>query len=188
MGKNSNNGAGSNNNADSNDSRASDISDTLTAGTDENLQKVREILFGANVRGINEEIRSLSEAINAKFDSLIDEQTKKLKALESEVNSRFEEVLDKLKTEAGERIDSYSELSLAKNNLGKELDNFRQESEASNKEVRDIIDIETRKINDSLSSKQENLNSLESKKADRELISELLSDIALKLRDADTNH
>src|SRR4051812_46557361 len=75
------------------------------------LDKVRDILFGAQARDADRRLARLEERIAKENADLKEEVRKRLGTLEVFVKREFESLADRLKTEHDERADADKELS-----------------------------------------------------------------------------
>lgn len=160
---------------------------------DNGLEKVREILFGANVRGLNQEISALSEEISAKFDAFKEEQEERLNALEERILEKTEQLSRKISSETGERIDSVSELSdglsSARQLLLSELEGLRSHTGDESAEIRKLVEKQAASFAESLqclkvemkANMGSSLSEMESKKTDKKALAELLKEVSNKL-------
>jgi DNA anti-recombination protein RmuC len=91
-------------------------------GERESVDRIRDILFGAQVRQYEQKFSSLEETIRKEVVNLRDDTRKTIETLEKYTRTELESLLSQLKNEQSERSDSASDLSGKLDNLNKSLD------------------------------------------------------------------
>src|SRR5271169_1644678 len=76
-----------------------------------NVDKIRDILFGSNMREYEKRFARLEERLTKSSDALREDLKKRFDALESYVREEIESLGQRLKNEKAERIESLKELS-----------------------------------------------------------------------------
>src|SRR3954452_3450629 len=75
------------------------------AGGGENLDKVRDILFGSQMRDTDKRFARLEERVAKELSDVRDESRKRLDALETFIKREVQSLLDRIKKEESQRID-----------------------------------------------------------------------------------
>jgi uncharacterized phage infection (PIP) family protein YhgE len=91
-------------------------------GERDSVDRIRDILFGAQVRQFEQRFNLLEETIRKEVVNLRDETRKTIETLENYTKKELESLVAQLKTEQTERSDSVSDLSGKLDNLNKTLD------------------------------------------------------------------
>ncbi len=91
-------------------------------GERDSVDRIRDILFGAQVRQFEQKFGSLEDTMRKEIVNLKDETRKTIETLEKYTKKEFESLVTQLKTEQTERSDSANELSGKLDNLNKTLD------------------------------------------------------------------
>jgi len=102
--------------------KALDSSDNLAASVG-NVDKIRDILFGNQMRDYDKRFKRLEERFAKDNMHLRDDMAQRLKALEELLNSEMDNLGEKLKTDRQERINGQQELLQQVAALKSELNN-----------------------------------------------------------------
>src|SRR6202167_2843187 len=99
-----------------------------TAGNGEiregaNVDKIRDILFGSQMRDYDKRFVRLEERLAKAADALRDDLKKRFDSLESFVQQEVESLHQRLKTEKSERVEALKELTRESRDSSKSLDN-----------------------------------------------------------------
>ncbi len=186
--------------ASSNDrpqTKAKSTSDSKGGSPDEggvgNIDKVRDILFGGQMRDYERRFAKLEERLARDTAELKDEVKKRLTALTEFVMNEAETLSGRIKTEHDERTDATKELSRELREASKAVDKktgqlddqitraqreLRQQLLDLNKQLTDEIG---RKANEVLARLAQESHELRTDKADRATIAALLQEVALRL-------
>jgi hypothetical protein len=105
------------------------ISSTTPSG---NIDKIRDILFGNQMRDYDRRFSRLEERLQRENGELKDEIRKRLDALESYIRNEVDALSDRLKTEQSERGDSVKE-------LGRELKEITQSLEKKTAQLDEVL-------------------------------------------------
>jgi len=91
-------------------------------GERESVDRIRDILFGAQVRQYDQRFSLVEDLIRKEVVNLRDETRKTIETLENYTKKAHESLVAQLKTEQTERSDSVNDLSGKLDNLNKTLD------------------------------------------------------------------
>lgn len=158
-----------------------------------NVEKIREILFGNQMRDYERQFKRLENRILKEVTSLREETLKRFEALETYLNKEIESFNDALKTEAADRKITLKELD-------GQLNKFSKATEKKTAKLEDQIVEKTRELRQQLLDQSKSLTNdirnksietteamelaaeeLRSQKVDRSILAELLTEIALRL-------
>lgn len=160
-----------------------------------NVEKIRDILFGGQMRDYERRFSRLEELIQRESAAQRDETRKRLDNLDEFVRKEVASLSDRLKTERGERSDAQERLSQELKNLGEsmsrkisDLDEHRAEDERSlrqdilqkSKDLLDTIENRHNSLSETLDRRVEELRTA---KTDRAALAEMLTEVALRLND-----
>ena len=158
-----------------------------------NIDKVRDILFGGQMRDYERRFAKLEERLARDTAELKDEVKKRLTALTEFVKNEAETLASRIKTEHDERTDATKELSRELREASKSVDKktgqlddqitraqreLRQQLLDLNKQLTDEIG---RKADEVLARLAQESRELRADKADRATIAALLQEVALRL-------
>ena len=89
----------------------------------QNVDKIRDILFGSQMRDYDKRFMRLEERLAKAADALRDDLKKRFDSLESFVQQEVESLHQRLKTEKTERVDAIKELTRETRESSKTLEN-----------------------------------------------------------------
>jgi len=170
--------------------------DALDAEAD-SVDKIRDILFGNQMRDFEHKFRQLQDEINKELNDLKSDSKMRIDALESFVKSEFESLNKRLDSEQKLRTSELQENSDKLETRVKVLESKLQEQENRNneqsRELRQLLLQQSKDILEKMSQKQledkEQLNrvksDLNSEKVDRSVLSNLLTELALQITGAE---
>jgi DNA repair exonuclease SbcCD ATPase subunit len=160
-----------------------------------NIDKIRDILFGSNMRDYDARFSRLEEALMKEAAELRESSRRRFEALETYVRKEIDGLQSRLKTERDERSEASSQLS-------REL---KDASEALSKKIRDLDDHgasvasdirqemlnQSRNVMDDLRARHDEISSLlerrfhelQHSKTDRAALAALLTEVAMRLND-----
>jgi phage host-nuclease inhibitor protein Gam len=160
-----------------------------------NVDKIRDILFGSQMRDYDSRIARLEETLVKETMEIRETNRRRLDELESYIRGEFESVQNRLKAERDERSDSATQ-------LGRE---FKEIGDSINRRIRDLDDREldserklrndllqqARNLADEIRSRHNEMSSLLEKrvselrdgKTDRAMLASMFSEVALRLND-----
>src|SRR5579862_5946761 len=88
-----------------------------------NVDKIRDILFGSQMRDYDKRFGRLEERLAKAADALRDDLKKRFDSLESFVQQEVESLQQRLKTEKSERADAFKELTRETRDSSKTIEN-----------------------------------------------------------------
>jgi hypothetical protein len=149
-----------------------------------NIDKIRDILFGSNMRDYEQRFARLEEALKKESSDLRETTRRHLEALEAFVHKELAALDVRLKTERDER--SETSASLLKK-IG-ELENHEAQAE---REIRNDLLQQSKELTDAIRAKGEELiallerraQELQHAKTDRAALAGLFNEVALRLTD-----
>lgn len=158
-----------------------------------NVEKIRDILFGSQMRDYERKFNRLEERILKEVTRLKEETTRRIDTVESFFNKELESLAGRLKTEQAERTETYKELSSDHNKTTKSIEKKIAELEdllgRNTRELRQQLLDQSKTLSDDISKKYDettdaldrSASELREEKVDRSTLSELLTEIALRL-------
>jgi DNA anti-recombination protein RmuC len=178
--------------------RSSDDATGLTgaeAATPASLDKVRDILFGSQMRDVERRFARLEERLLKETTDLKDDVRRRLDTLEAYMRRETESLEGQIKSERGDRVDAHSGLS---NELKETARSFErrattidEQQSKGQREIRQQMLEQHQRLSDDLRQKVEEIlgtlartaNELRTDKADRATIAALLTEVAMRLTD-----
>lgn len=166
---------------------------TLTAEDGGNIDKVRDILFGGQMRDYERRFIKLEERLLQETSELKDEVRKRLAALEQFMKQEAASLADRIKTEHEERTDATKDLAREQresakafekkagaldDSIGKAQRELRQQLLELQQRMSDEV---RQKIDDVLARLTQEANELRNDKTDRAALASLLTEMALRL-------
>jgi exonuclease VII large subunit len=185
-----------NNSADGNQtqlerSSSSGVAQSLDEGG--NIDKIREILFGVQMRDNEKRFSRIEERLLKESADLREDTKKRFEALESFVRSEFEALANRLKSEQQTRDESVQGLARSLQETGKALEKklaqFDEQTTHSQRELRQQILDQSKQLNDEIRQKHNELQSLLERevaelghaKTDRASLAALFTEVSLRL-------
>jgi len=165
----------------------------LTAEDGGNIDKVRDILFGGQMRDYERRFIKLEERLLQETSELKDEVRKRLAALEQFMKQEAASLADRIKTEHEERTDATKDLAREQresakafekkagaldDSIGKAQRELRQQLLELQQRMSDEV---RQKIDDVLARLTQEANELRNDKTDRAALASLLTEMALRL-------
>jgi hypothetical protein len=159
------------------------------------LDKVRDILFGNQMRDVERRFARLEERLLKETTSLKDDLRKRLDALEAYVKREAESLESKIKTERDDRVDAHGSLSSELKETARALERkagaIDEQHSKGHRELRQQMLEQHQRLSDDLQQKVEELlgtlsrtaHELRTDKADRATIAALLTEVAMRLND-----
>jgi len=157
------------------------------------LDKVRDILFGAQSREYERRIMRLEERIIRESSDLRGEIKMRFDSLEAYIKGEIESLTDRWKTEQGERTDSVKDLSRGLSDLTatveKKTSQLDEKVTKTQRELRDQILDQSKSLTSDMRQKYEELSAaldreareLRNDKTDRSALADMFSELALRL-------
>ncbi len=162
------------------------------AGTG-NLEKIRDILFGAQVQDFEKRFHRLEERILKETADARAETNKRFEALEAFIRKEVESLAERIKTEQAERVEAGKEHSRemreAVRSLEKKLAQMDDVTTKNQRELRQQIldqskalteEIRTR-VRESAAALSREIKDLRTEKTDRSALAGLFTDVAMRL-------
>ncbi|MGA9773736.1 MAG: hypothetical protein WBV94_32195 [Blastocatellia bacterium] len=157
------------------------------------LDKVRDILFGAQSREYEKRIIRLEERIARESSDLRGEIKMRFDSLESYIKGEIESLTDRWKTEQGERSESVKELSRELKDLTRTVEKktvqLDEKVTKTQRELRDQILDQSKNLSSDIRQKYEELSAaldreageLRNDKTDRSALADMFTELALRL-------
>jgi uncharacterized phage infection (PIP) family protein YhgE len=165
------------------------------AGERDSVDRIRDILFGAQVRQYDQRFHGVEEMIKKEVVNLRDETRKTNETLEHYAKKGLESLIAQLKAEQTERSDSINDVSRKLDNLNKTLDKKMSRLEETTNAGR--LDLQEQILQQSKNLMQEiqqwhaeltatmrkAVEELRREKADRMALGNLFNEIGLRLKE-----
>jgi methyl-accepting chemotaxis protein len=160
-----------------------------------NVDKIRDILFGSQMRDYDKRFGRLEERLAKAADALREDLKKRFDSLESFVQQEVESLHQRLKTEKSERVDATKELTRETRDSAKSFENRLSQidehlTQAQGDLRTRILDQSKTLLNEIQKAHSEMEASLEREaetlrndKTDRATLADLLTEMALRLKD-----
>jgi hypothetical protein len=158
-----------------------------------NIDKIREILFGVQMRDNEKRFSRIEERLLKESADLREDTKKRFEALEAFVRNEFEALADRLKSEQQARNESAQGLSRDLQETGKALEKklaqFDEQTTRSQRDLRQQILDQSRNLSDEIRQKYNELQSLLERevaelghaKTDRASLAALFTEVSLRL-------
>lgn len=166
-------------------------------GAGANIEQIRDIIFGTQMREYNQRFAELEERLINESVALREDLNKRLTALEQYVKKELDSLGGNLRGEQQSRAAAVKELAAGQVELSKSTDKRFAEStaagEKSQREIRAQLLEQTKALRDELQKKTGDLattlrketGDLREVKADRSTLAALLTDMAARLANGD---
>jgi len=160
-----------------------------------NVDKIREILFGAQMREYETRFRRLEETLLRESAELRDSSRKRFDALEGYLKNELEALQGRLKAERDERSDSgrnaAREIKELGESLSKRLSDLDEKTFQAHRELRNGILEQSKQLGEEAARKHEEMlahverrfSELHHDKTDRAALAAMLNELALRLTD-----
>ncbi|MFN8674438.1 MAG: hypothetical protein U0457_20455 [Candidatus Sericytochromatia bacterium] len=160
-----------------------------------NLEKVRDLLFGENIRESERKFSNIENKLRKETSELRDEMNKRFESLESYIKNEITDLSEQIRKESESREDAFKKLSeqIKENNhnFEKKVKQLEDSVSKSQRESRENILTQTQKLSDEIRKKYEELwsalqkeyHELHFRKTDKEVISNLFIELAMRLND-----
>jgi len=158
-----------------------------------NIDKIRDILFGVQMRDYEKRFSRLEERLLKESQDLRDETRKRFDSLETFVKNEFEALTGRLQTEQRTRDESdqalYRELQNTGQALDRKLTQLDEQTTRTQRELRQQILDQSKSLSDEIRQKHEELSALLDRevaelgnvKTDRASLASLFTEVALRL-------
>src|SRR3984957_12699819 len=159
------------------------------------IDKIRDILFGSNMRDYEQRFARLEEALKKESSELRDTTRRHLEALESFVHRELAALEVRLNTERDERSESHTrlaaELSSASSTIHRKIGDLENHEALAKREIRNDLLQQSKELTDAIRAKGEELVALLDRRAaelqhaktDRAALAGLFNEVALRLTD-----
>jgi L-2-hydroxyglutarate oxidase LhgO len=160
---------------------------------DGNIDKIRDILFGVQVRDFERKFSKLEERFGKELEGLREDTRQKLDKLEEFVSKEVNTLTDKIYEEQDLRSDAVkqvtSELQKNASDFEKKLTKFGEKTAKNETDIRTQILDQSKTLTDSIQKKQDEVMStlekeaqeLRDDKADRTALADLFTEMAMRL-------
>jgi phage gp36-like protein len=157
------------------------------------LDKVRDILFGNQIREVEKKFTRLEERLVKELTNVRDENRKRLDSLEIYIKKEVESLTERLKNEQLERDSGVKALAEEHKNitisLEKKFTQFEEQNINSQRELREQILNQSHSLQDDIRQKYEEIltllereaQELRRDKTDRSSLSSLFTELAIRL-------
>lgn len=158
-----------------------------------NIDKIRDILFGVQMRDYEKRFARLEEKLVKEAADLRDETRKRFDALELYIKQEFESLTERLTVEQNTRGDAVETLSQGikdtARNFEKRTAQMDEQSTKNQRELRQQILDQSKSLNDEIRQKYEELTAalqreaadLRTDKTDRSSLAALFTEVAMRL-------
>lgn len=158
-----------------------------------NIDKIREILFGVQMRDYEKRFFRLEERLLKEATGLRADTKKRFEGLEAFVKSEFEALSNRLQAEQRTRDESVQslarDLQAASQSLERKLVQFDEQTSQSQRDLRQQILDQSKNLSDEIRQKYEELQALLERevaelgqaKTDRSSLASLFTEVALRL-------
>jgi DNA anti-recombination protein RmuC len=176
------------------DKNKASVADVEQAGG-ASLEKVRDILFGVQMRDYDKRFSRLEERWARDVADLKDDLKKRLAALESYVKKEVESLEDRLKAEQDTRGEQYKDVGREVKDSAKAFEKraaaLDEQLSRSQKDLRQQILEQHKNLSDGIREKADEIlaalaresQELRSEKADRSALAALFTEVAMRLTD-----
>ncbi|KST65052.1 coiled-coil domain-containing protein [Mastigocoleus testarum] len=174
------------------DNQKSELKDS-TISDNNNLARVRDILFGKQLQDVEQRFARMEEKIERECLRLRSESHKRLDALEAYIKQEIDSIAQRLKTEQNEREIALNGLNEEYKNITNALENkltqFDEETASNQRELREQILQQSKTLQDDIREKYEEIlnllqrenQELRNQKTDRNTLAALFAELAIQL-------
>jgi uncharacterized protein YicC (UPF0701 family) len=160
-----------------------------------NIDKIRDILFGNQMRDYEQRFSRLEEALRKESAELRDSTRRHLEALETFVHKELSALQGRVIAERDERSENHarltSDLAAASASFTKRFGEMENQEAAAKSEIRSNLLQQSKELHDAIRQKAEEMTSLLERrfaelhhaKTDRAGLASLFSEVALRLSD-----
>ena len=159
-----------------------------------NVDKIRDILFGSNMREYEKRFARLEERLTKSSDALRDDLKKRFDTLESYVREEMEANNQRLKAEKAERNEGLKELTRetrdSSKSLEKKLSQFEEQLSSAQADLRSRILDQSKSLSNQIQKTKDDLESalereaetLRTDKTDRAQLADLFTELSMRLK------
>lgn len=158
-----------------------------------NIDKIRDILFGGQMRDYERRFARLEERLGKEVADLRDDTRRRFDALETFIKQELEALGERLQTEQRTRDEAVQDVSRALKDTGQGLERklaqFDEQTTRTQRELRQQILDQSKSLSDEMRQKRDELTALIERevaalgndKTDRAALAALFSEVALRL-------
>ena len=160
-----------------------------------NIDKIRDIIFGSNMRDYEQRFARLEETLKKESSDIRDTTRRHLEALEAFVHKELAALEGRLNIERDERAESHArlsaDLSTCSSSLFKKIGEVENQEAQAKREIRNDLLQQSKELTDAIRTKGEELvallerrsQELQHQKTDRAALASLFSEVSLRLTD-----
>lgn len=160
-----------------------------------NVDKIRDILFGSNMREYEKRFARLEEKLTKSSEALREDLKKRFDSLETYVRDEMESLSQRLKAEKAERSESIKELTResrdATKSLEKKASQLEEQLSEAQADLRGRILDQSKSLTNQIQKTREEVEAsleheaevLRNDKTDRAQLADLFTELALRLKD-----
>ncbi|HLK20950.1 MAG TPA: hypothetical protein VKT81_18490 [Bryobacteraceae bacterium] len=160
-----------------------------------NIDKIRDILFGAHMRDYEQRFARLEEALRKESLDIRDTTRRHLEALEAFVHKELAALDARLNTERAERSEGHSRLAAdhasSTSSIYRKIGEVESQEAHAKREIRNDLLQQSKELTDAIRAKGEELvallerrsQELQHAKTDRAALASLFSEVSLRLTD-----
>ena len=160
-----------------------------------NIDKIRDIIFGSNMRDYEQRFSRLEEALKKESTDLRETTRRHLESLETFVHKELAALEVRLNAERDERSESHSrlatDLSLTSSSILKKMGEMENHEAQAKREIRNDLLQQSKELTDAIRLKGDELVALlerrslelQHSKTDRAALAGLFNEVALRLTD-----
>jgi hypothetical protein len=160
-----------------------------------NVDKIRDILFGTQMRDYESRFARLEEALVKETAEIRETSRRRFDQLEAYMRKEFEAIQAKFKSERDERLDAAAQSSRKLEELGESLSrrirDLDDRSSSAERDLRDNLHEQVRQLNEEIRRTQEHLlalldrrhRELADAKTDRAALASMFTEVAMRLSD-----
>lgn len=160
-----------------------------------NVDKIRDILFGSQMRDYEKRFGRLEDSVTKALETLREEMTKRLDTLSSFVQQEVDSLGQRVKTEKAERTETTKEISReikdAAKGIEKKLGQLEEQTSDAQSDLRAKLLEHSKSFSneidklrrDSSASLDREVESLRNDKTDRAALADIFAEFSLRLKD-----
>ncbi|MDH3493967.1 MAG: hypothetical protein OEM82_10485 [Acidobacteriota bacterium] len=165
---------------------------TERVGDADNIDKIRDILFGVQVREFEQKISALETRFNLELKTIREETREQIEKLEQIVNKEISALTDEVQGEVNLRVDGLKavsgEIARTSNELDEKFSKVNAVSAKNESEIRQIRDRSAelegsirKKLEEVVSAVDQETKEIRDQKADRAALADLFTEMAMRL-------
>jgi hypothetical protein len=155
----------------------------------ENLDKVRDILFGAQIQDVDKRFSKLEDLLHKETRNISDETNKRLSSLENYIKKEMEALTNQLGSEKDERDGADRDLGEKIKDVDKKVAQLKTETAGSQRDLNKQILDQSKTLRDEVQKTSRELTAafdkamkeLQDRKTDRTALAALLQEMAMRL-------